>query len=166
MQRMLGSIAITITGLCVAGWAQAAPMSWTQYRGTRSEIEKQYRVDAEQCRRHKGDERDVCLKEAVGARDTALAEARAEYKRTPQAHKQAREERTEARYKVAKERCDSFSGNARDACQERAKTELEQAKRLVDTTSSPAQGDRGHRGSSAAGPAGPTAGGTGNSTSR
>ena len=45
----------------------------------------------------------------------------------PRAQREAREDRADANYKVAKEKCDALSGDAKDACVERAKADRDQA---------------------------------------
>jgi hypothetical protein len=68
-----------------------------------------------------GNSKDVCEEEAKGKRDVALADAEAAYKGTPSARYDARVARVESQYKVAKEKCDDLSGNAKDVCVKQAK---------------------------------------------
>lgn len=108
--------------------------SYVEYRGERSRIRAGYEAEAAKCRALTGNERAVCAEQAKSARDTALAEARAQQRHTPRANRQARQTRADAQYAVARQRCEGFSGNARQVCEDRAKAEHDQAVKLIDTT--------------------------------
>lgn len=79
-----------------------------------------YEIAKERCDDRKGNEKDVCMKEAKAAETRAKADAKAAEK-TGEVRKDAAEDKREADYKVAIERCDSLAGTAKSDCQTAAK---------------------------------------------
>ena len=79
-----------------------------------------YDVAKEKCDDRKGNDKDVCVKEAKAAQIKARADAKAMEKSTS-AHNDATEDKRDANYKVAMEKCDGLSGDAKDGCQKSAK---------------------------------------------
>lgn len=100
----------------------AAPASAAQ---DDSAIKMNYDQAMKRCDTLKGNEKDVCEKEAKAQREGAKADAK-EAKKDAEAHQEAVEDKREADYKVAKEKCDALSGDAKDACQAEAKTKYGQ----------------------------------------
>lgn len=88
-------------------------------------IKMQYDHAMKRCDALKGNEKDVCEKEAKAQRDSAKADAKVA-KKDAEARQDATEEKREAEYKVAKEKCDALSGDAKDACTADAKTKYGQ----------------------------------------
>lgn len=101
-----------------------------------------YGVAKEKCDDLSGNPKDVCVKEAKSVQTTAKAEAKAQMKtaeanaaadetsaeaqsKADETSKQARKDATadeiDAGYAVAKEKCDSFAGGAKDTCLDQAK---------------------------------------------
>jgi hypothetical protein len=91
-----------------------------------------YDVAKEKCDDLKGNDKDVCVKDAkaahVKAKENAkVAKASADTNSSNKAanvaetKKDANAEKREADYKAAKERCDALTGNAKDSCQNDAK---------------------------------------------
>jgi hypothetical protein len=74
-----------------------------------------YNVAKEKCDDFKGNQKDVCVKEAKAVETRALADAKAD-KKVVQARVDARDDKMDAEYKVAKEKCDAFAGDAKDRC--------------------------------------------------
>jgi hypothetical protein len=93
--------------------------------------EATYEVAKEKCDDMSGNQKDVCVKEAKAAYTKAKADAKVDrvaadtsrkaVEKTTDAKKEAAEDKREAEYKVAVEKCDSMSGNAKDACVREAK---------------------------------------------
>ncbi len=83
-------------------------------------IDARHKVAKERCDDLQGNQKDVCVKQAKADHDKAMAslKARQEIK---EARDEAAEKKREADYKVAKERCDTLAGSAKDACQASAK---------------------------------------------
>lgn len=79
-----------------------------------------YDVAKQKCDAKTGNEKDVCVKEAKAAQTKAKADAKATQK-TAVARKDAADDKRDADYKVAMEKCDAFAGNAKDNCQKSAK---------------------------------------------
>ncbi len=79
-----------------------------------------YDVAKEKCDDKKGNDKDVCVQEAKAARDKALADARMG-KQMGEAKRDANEEKRDADYKLAMEKCDAMSGDAKTHCTALAK---------------------------------------------
>jgi len=74
-----------------------------------------YNIAKEKCDDLAGNQKDVCLKEAKAARAKALADARAN-REVGEARADAASEKRKADYKVAVEKCDALSGDAKASC--------------------------------------------------
>lgn len=88
---------------------------------TDDQIDAQYDAAMKQCDGMRGNQQDVCKKEAKAQREKAKADAKAG-KKSAEARHDAAEEKRDANYKVAKEKCDAMSGDAKDQCIAEAKT--------------------------------------------
>jgi len=95
-----------------------------------------YNVAKEKCDDQSGNAKDVCVKEAKAKYTSAKEDAKvakkvADPSATPaakaEAKKDAVEEKKDAGYAVAKEKCDALSGNAKDACIKQAKAKYGQS---------------------------------------
>jgi hypothetical protein len=84
--------------------------------------EADYEVAKERCDDKAGNEKDVCVKEATAAMTRAQADAKATQKGS-EARMDASKDKRDADYKVAAERCDAMSGDAKDACVRNAKAQ-------------------------------------------
>ena len=90
-----------------------------------------YNVAKEKCDDLAGNAKDVCIKEAKAAHVQATADAKvdrvasdtqnAATEKTASAARDAAEDKRDANYKVAIEKCDSLAGAAKDACVRDAK---------------------------------------------
>ena len=90
-----------------------------------------YDVAKEKCDDLKGNDKDVCVKEAKATRTKAKADAKVAKVDSKTAHntaekradvrKDAAEDKRDADYKVAVEKCDAMSGAAKDQCVKNAK---------------------------------------------
>jgi hypothetical protein len=93
-----------------------------------------YDIAKEKCDDLAGNAKDVCVKDAKAVHVKAKEEAKVAQAATAgtanktanvnEARKEANAETREANYKVAKERCDSLAGNAKDTCQADAKAKF------------------------------------------
>lgn len=91
----------------------------------------EYAVAKERCDDKAGTAKSVCLKEAKAAETRAKADAKANLtvtkadaaanEKATVAHKEAAEDKREADYAVAKAKCDSLAGEAKDRCVMEAK---------------------------------------------
>jgi len=85
------------------------------YIMTEEQIKARYDGAMEQCNGMKGDQQDLCEKEAEAARDKARADAEM-HERASEAQKDAAEKKAEADYELGKARCDAMSGNEAKTC--------------------------------------------------
>jgi hypothetical protein len=123
-------------GLALAGCAtqreapvaSRAPISKDAYDTAVKNAETRYRADKDACASRSGNAKDLCLAEASGREKVAKADAEAAYKNTPKAREDARDARADTAYRVAKERCDELSGNAKDVCVKEADAKRVRAK--------------------------------------
>lgn len=94
-----------------------------KYKGTResaydarvARAKAHYDVAKEKCDDFAGNQKAVCVKEAKAAETRALADTKAD-KKVVEARLDAREAKVDAEYKVAVERCDTYSGDAKARC--------------------------------------------------
>jgi hypothetical protein len=80
-----------------------------------------YEIAKQKCDDKAGNKNDVCVKEAKAGETTALADAKLG-KQIHDATKDANEDKRDADYKVAVEKCYSLAGDAKDSCVAAAKT--------------------------------------------
>ena len=92
-----------------------------------------YNVAKEKCDDRKGNDKEVCVKEAKASFTSAKADAKVSKKTADAtatkvaAKKDAAEDKRDANYSVAKEKCDAMSGAAKDACAKQAKAKYGQS---------------------------------------
>ena len=122
--------------------ASYKPTTKSFYEVRVAKAEAVYGVAKEKCDDLSGNPKDVCVKEAKSVQTTAKAEAKAQMKTadanaaadetsaeaqskandtSKQARKDATADEIDAGYAVAKEKCDSFAGGAKDTCLDQAK---------------------------------------------
>ena len=77
--------------------------------------EADYEVAKEKCDDLSGNPKDVCVKEAKAVMTKAQADAKAAQKGT-EARMDANQDKRDADYKVAAEKCDTMSGDAKSSC--------------------------------------------------
>ncbi len=82
-----------------------------------------YAVAKEMCDDKGGNDKDVCKTEAKSAHTKALADAKMS-KKVGEARKDAAEDKRDADYKVAAEKCDALAGDAKAACVSAAKAKF------------------------------------------
>jgi len=88
-----------------------------------AKAESSYAVAKEKCDDKTGNDKDVCVKEAKAIEVAALADAKMG-KKIGEARKDAAEDRRDADYKVATEKCDAMSGDAKASCIAAAKAKF------------------------------------------
>ena len=82
-----------------------------------------YAVAKEKCDDQSGNQKDVCVKEAKAVETKALADAKMG-KQIGEAKKDATDDKRDADYKVAAEKCDAMTGDAKDSCMAAAKAKF------------------------------------------
>jgi hypothetical protein len=88
-----------------------------------AKAESTYAVAKEKCDDKKGNDKDVCVKEAKATEVAALADAKAG-KKIGEAKKDAAQDKRDADYKLAVEKCDAMSGDAKASCIAAAKAKF------------------------------------------
>ena len=93
-----------------------------------------YEVAKEKCDDLAGNAKDVCVKEAKATYTKAKADAKVDrvatdakqdaVQKTASAQREAADDKNDANYKVAVEKCDSLAGSAKDACVRDAKAKF------------------------------------------
>ena len=136
MSKLLIALFIT-AGLTVAGSAAAqmypsktasTTMSKDSYTTAKSNASAQYKTDKEACSSLSANAKDICMAEAKGRDNVALADAEASYQNTAKHRESARVARAQAAYDVANEKCDDLAGNTKDVCVKEAKAALVKGK--------------------------------------
>jgi hypothetical protein len=94
-------------------------------------IEAEYKADKAKCDAMKGNAKEVCEKEAKGKEKIAKAELEARTNPSERNLRKVEEAKAEAKYEVAKERCDDLKGKEHSACEKEAKAELDRAKAVM-----------------------------------
>ena len=103
-------------------------------------IEAAYKADKAKCDAMKGNEKDVCMKEAKGKEKVAKAELDAKENPSDHNRRKVEEAKAEAAYDVAKEKCDGLKGKEKDACQHEAKAKRDEAKAHMKEEKSASRG--------------------------
>lgn len=85
-----------------------------------AKADSQYAVAKEMCDDKAGKDNGLCKTEAKSAHTKAVADAKMS-KKVGEARKDAAEDKRDADYKVASEKCDSLAGDAKSACMSAAK---------------------------------------------
>ena len=85
--------------------------------------EADYEVAKAKCGARTGNDKDVCIKEAKATETKAIADAKATEK-VAAVRQDATEDKMDADYKVAIEKCDAYSGAAKDSCVNAAKAKF------------------------------------------
>ncbi|MDP3842635.1 MAG: hypothetical protein Q8Q81_08570 [Oxalobacteraceae bacterium] len=80
-----------------------------------------YDVAKVKCKAESGNAKDVCMKEAKAVHTKAVVDAKSSEK-IGEVKSEAKEDKSDADYKVAIEKCDSLAGPAKDACVASAKS--------------------------------------------
>ena len=91
------------------------------YDGRKDVAKAEYELAKTKCASKAGNDKDVCVKEAKAVEVRAQADAKAGNK-VSDAYAAASDAKRTANYRVAIEKCDTFSGDAKDSCVKAAKT--------------------------------------------
>jgi hypothetical protein len=102
------------------------PTSKNKLKWVKEFAEAEYSVDKERCDDLSGNAKDVCVKEAKAKRDKRKVDGKLE-KEVSNVNIDVGHAQSEAiSDSVAKERCDAYSGNAKDQCVAKAKSQYHQ----------------------------------------
>ena len=94
-----------------------------QTKVAKAKAEAAYAVAKEKCDDQTGNAKDVCVKEAKAVEVKALADAKMG-KQIGEAKKDAAQDKRDADYKVAAEKCESLAGDAKTSCMAAAKAKF------------------------------------------
>lgn len=111
--------------------ADPAPISNEVYKLAKDDLDQHYDREKKACDSLNGNAKDVCQEEAKGAEKVAQARLKAQHTGKQSDKDAAVEASVDARYNVAKERCDDLQGNQKDVCAKQAKAEHDKAKASV-----------------------------------
>lgn len=129
MMRITPAHALLALAIAVGcGGAQAANYSKSVLEGAREDVKTHYKGVKDSCDKMTGNAKDICTEDAKGREKVALAWLDYNYSGSESDQAKLNETIYEARYEVAKERCDDMSGEAKDVCQREAKTARDKAK--------------------------------------
>lgn len=101
----------------------ASALTKDEYKAGKDKIEADYKVDKAKCDALKDNAKDVCNKEAKGKEKVSLAELEQQYQPSDKHARSVQEEKVDAMYQVAKEKCDDQKGDAKSACVKQAKAD-------------------------------------------
>ncbi len=99
----------------------AGAVTKDEYRASKDRISTEYKAAKAKCDAMSGQPKSVCVAEAKAAEKRAKAHAEADYENTPKALEKAVIADAEATYMVAREQCNSKTGNDKDVCVKAAK---------------------------------------------
>ncbi len=123
--------------------AKNDPTAKQQQQASDAKAEATYDLAHQKCQEQTGNAKDVCIKEAKAAQVSAKADAKAQMKsadankdanktitkaankageKVSDARSDAAADKSDAQYKVEKEKCDALAGAAKDNCMTQAKT--------------------------------------------
>ncbi len=106
--------------LCAAAFSAQSQTVSGSTAMSKDQINAKYDADMERCDNMKGNDKDVCQKQAKADRVSEKADAK-DSKASAESRYDANKEKMEAQYKVAREKCDAMSGDAKDQCTANAK---------------------------------------------
>lgn len=126
--QALSSLTLALAATFCLGASAATTMAKGTYDGAKDDIKATYNVAHDQCLTKSGNEKDVCMEVVKGQEKIALAHLEYHYTGKEKDRLKLHEAIYDARYDVAKEKCDDLSGDAKDVCVREAKTERDKAK--------------------------------------
>lgn len=125
----LSSLTLALAAaFCMTGAQAATSMTQATYDGAKDDIKASYKLAHERCQTQSANAKDICQESAKGQEKVALAHLEYHYTGTEKDRLKLHEAQYEARYEVAKEKCDDLSGSAKDVCVREAKTQRDKAK--------------------------------------
>ncbi|SHH83479.1 hypothetical protein [Pollutimonas bauzanensis] len=115
---VFGALALSF---CAAAFSVQAQTAGGGAVMSKDQISAKYDADMKRCDSMKGNDKDVCQKQAKADRVSQKADAK-QAKDSAESRHDANKDKMDAQYKVAKEKCDAMSGDAKDQCMANAKT--------------------------------------------
>lgn len=112
----------------VSGAAHAENFSKATYNAAKDDLKNIYKQEKDACDKMSGNAKDICVEEAKGHEKVAMAQLEYNYTGKTDDGLKVEEARYEARYEIAKEKCDDFAGDKKDICNREAKTARDKSK--------------------------------------
>jgi hypothetical protein len=131
--------AVFCIGALTLGSGTEAAGDKAAYEQAKASAKATYDAAKARCDARSGTAKDICVAEAKAARTKTEVDADAAYKDTPKAREHAVDEKADADYKVAKERCGERTGNDKDVCVKVARAALVRAKADAKATKKSAE---------------------------
>jgi hyperosmotically inducible protein len=114
---------LLLAGAASASFAATPANDTVAYKAATNKAANDYKAAKNACDAQSGNAKDVCEEQAKVARATAEANATMQYKNDKKSIEKARTELADAQYGLAKEKCDTLDGNAKDSCLSTAKSQ-------------------------------------------
>jgi hypothetical protein len=132
MKPILSVIAATVIGITLGAPAfadttatEATHHAKAEYKHTMKQADADYKAAKAKCNSLTGNDKDVCVKEAKASYQKTKADAKAA-RTSSSARVEAGEDKRDANYQVAKEKCDAMTGDQKGACVAQAKADYKQ----------------------------------------
>ena len=116
--RLLAAVIATALG----SGAIAQSMSQEEYAALKEGINSGYQSARSACESQSGNDKNICLAEAMGTAKVAKAELASRYKPGPRTLYKARIARSGAVYSVAWQKCNDLAGTMKDVCIQEARS--------------------------------------------
>ena len=130
--RLLTAGAAIVIGMTLSATAPADETSSEnkraadlKYDQTVRQAKADYKAARAKCNHLGGNDKDVCVEEAKAAETTSISHAKAA-KKNAGTNAEAHADSRQAEYKVAKEKCESMSGDSKDICKKEAQARYRQ----------------------------------------
>ena len=114
--KIIPAVVAAAISLALGAVAPASAMSKTEYGLVMKKIEFRFKVAKIQCGRLLANTKDICMAEARGKANVAMAELAARKHPGRDALYDVHIARAEAVYAVTREKCDDLAGSANAAC--------------------------------------------------
>lgn len=133
-------IKATLLATTLMAWLPAqAAMTANEMTQAKAQIDANFQTDKAGCAAMKGNTKDVCHEEAKAKEKVARADLAFRHSGTMEDSRKLTTVKAETAYAVAKEKCDDWSGNAKDVCVKEAKAV--EVKALADNEMGKAMGE-------------------------
>ena len=128
MSKLTITAAVAAFSMAFGVSAMAENMSKAEFKGAKDAIHAEYKTAKEKCDRFSANSKHICMAQAKGSENVALAELGERYHPGPRSTYDVRMARANADYSVAMQKCDDMSGNTNDVCVKEAKADYAAAK--------------------------------------
>jgi hypothetical protein len=121
-------LALAATLWAIVTSVSAAPLPKATYDAAKTELKTNYKSERAACDSMSGNAKDICVETAKGREEVAMAHLEYQYSGKSSDRAALLKARYEARYEVAKERCDDLGAQQKDVCVAEAKAERDKSK--------------------------------------